>query len=43
MDNLYFSSLEKKKEEKRIDTLRKMRKYKLHASEVDILEEEGIF
>ena len=42
MDNLYFSSLEKR-EEKRIDTLRKMKKYKLHASEVDILEEEGIF
>ena len=42
MYNLYFSSLEKR-EEKRIDTLRKMKKYKLHASEVDILEEEGIF
>jgi hypothetical protein len=28
-------------EEKRQDTLRKMQKYGLHASEVDILEEAG--
>lgn len=32
---------EKEREEKRKDTLRKMRIYNLHASEVDMLEEAG--
>ena len=32
---------EKEKERKRQETLRKMRIYGLHASEVDILEESG--
>jgi len=31
----------KEREEKRQETLRKMRAYKLHASEADILEEAG--
>jgi len=32
---------EEEREQKRQDTLRKMRTYNLHASEVDILEEAG--
>lgn len=32
---------EKEREQKRQDTLRKMKTYNLHTSEVDILEEAG--
>ena len=32
---------EEEREKKRQETLRKMRMYRLHASEVDILEEAG--
>ena len=32
---------QEEREKKRQETLRKMRMYKLHASEVDILEEAG--
>jgi len=39
--NLLIVMIKEESEKKRQDTLRKMRTYGLHASEVDILEECG--